>query len=215
MSLVSSDALSASVRATSTRRHVEHVGGEPRGGKRADELARRDEHLAAEVAALLLGRELILEVHARGARLDHRLHQLVRVQRAAEAGLGVGDDRREPVDVVVALGRVDLVGAQQRVVEPPHERRHAVRRIEALVGVGVAGEVRLGRDLPAGEVDRLRGPPRTICTAWPPVTAPRRRDRLGGVQELPEPLGAEPRERVLDREAAAQRQRRPPPCTAG
>ena len=97
------------------RRHVEHVGREPRRDERADELARRDEHLAAEVAALLLGRELVLEVDGRGARLDVRLHDLERVQRAAEAGLGVGDDRREPVRLVVALGVRDLVGAQQRV----------------------------------------------------------------------------------------------------
>ena len=58
---------------------------------------RRHEHLAAQVAALLLGGELVLEVHARGAGFDHRLHQLEGVERAAEAGLGVGDDRREPV----------------------------------------------------------------------------------------------------------------------
>ena len=109
------------------RRHVEDVGREPRGDQRPDELARRDEHLAAEVAALLLGGELVLEVDAGGAGLDHRLHQLERVQRAAEAGLGVGDDRREPVGLVAALRRVDLVGAQERVVQPPHERRDAVR----------------------------------------------------------------------------------------
>ncbi len=59
--------------------------------------AGRDEHLAAHVAALLLARELVLEVDAGGAGLDHRLHQLEGVERAAEAGLGVGDDRREPV----------------------------------------------------------------------------------------------------------------------
>jgi hypothetical protein len=41
-------------------------------------------------------------VNARGARLDHRLHQLERVQHAAEAGLGVGDDGREEIDVALA-----------------------------------------------------------------------------------------------------------------
>ncbi len=92
---------------------------------------------------------------ARGARLDHRLHQLVRVERAAEAGLGVGDDRREPVRLVDPLRRVDLVGAQERVVQPPHQRRDAVGGVEALVGIGVAGEVRLGRDLPTREIDRV------------------------------------------------------------
>jgi hypothetical protein len=44
-------------------------------------------------------------VHARGARLDHRLHQLEGVEHAAETRLGVGDDRREPVDVALALRR--------------------------------------------------------------------------------------------------------------
>ena len=147
------------MRATSDGRHVEHVGGEPGGDERADELAGRDEHLAAQVAALLLRGELVLEVHAGGAGLDHRLHQLEGVQRAAEAGLGVGDDRREPVGAVAALRVLDLVGAQQRVVDPADERRHAVGRVEALVGVGLAGEVRVRRDLPAGEVDRLQARP--------------------------------------------------------
>src|SRR5689334_15695451 len=53
------------------RWHVEHVGGEARRDERANELPRRHEHLAAEVAALLLGRELILEMHTGRAGLDH------------------------------------------------------------------------------------------------------------------------------------------------
>ena len=36
----------------------------------------RDQHLAAEMAALLLGRELVLEMDAGGARLDIGLHDL-------------------------------------------------------------------------------------------------------------------------------------------
>ena len=100
-SLVMQGAASASVRATITV-------GTPMtsAARRAAFRVRmnclgRDEDLAAQVAALLLGRELVLEVHAGGARLDHGLHQLEGVERAAEAGLGVGDDRREPVDRVV------------------------------------------------------------------------------------------------------------------
>ena len=56
---------------------------------------RGNEHLAAHVAALLHRRQLILEVHACRARFDHRLHELVGVQHAAEARLGVRDDGRE------------------------------------------------------------------------------------------------------------------------
>ena len=79
------------------RGHVHHVGGQSRGIEGPQELRRGDEHLAPHVPALLLAGELVLEVHARRAGFDHRLHDLERVERAAETGLGVGDDRREVV----------------------------------------------------------------------------------------------------------------------
>ena len=97
MSLVSSFALSASVRAMSTVGTSQTSAASRAAIERANELAGRHEDLAAQVAALLLRRELILEVHAGGASLDHRLHELEGIERAAEAGLGVGNHRREPV----------------------------------------------------------------------------------------------------------------------
>ena len=137
------------------RRDVEHVRGEACGDERAHELARRHEHLAAEVTALLLRRELVLEVDGGRARLDVRLHDLEGVERPAEAGLGIGHDRRQPVRVVAPLRVRDLVGAQERVRDAPRERRAGVGGVEALVGVRAAHEVRVGGDLPAGEVDRV------------------------------------------------------------
>ena len=131
------------------RRHTEHVRREPGRDERPDEVARRDEHLAPEVPALLLRRELVLEVHAGRARLDHRLHQLEGVERAAEAGLCIGDDRRDPVRCRSAPRRVDLVGSQQRVVDPPAPAPARCHRVQALVRVDVPGEVPVGRDLPA------------------------------------------------------------------
>ena len=122
---------------------------------------RGHEHLAAHVAALLLAGQLVLEVHAGGPGVDHRRHELVGVERAAEAGFGIRHDRRDPVDGGtgargIRLGEGDLVGAQQRVVDSAHDRRHRVRRVQALVGVGLPGQVGVGGDLPAGEVDRLQ-----------------------------------------------------------
>ena len=115
-SVVISVAAWASVRATIEGRNAADVGGEP-GGDRVLIWAGRDQDLAAHVAALLLRGELVLEVDARGAGLDHRLHELEGVERAAEAGLGVGDDRaRTSAARRVALGVLDLVGALQRVL---------------------------------------------------------------------------------------------------
>jgi hypothetical protein len=43
-------------------------------------LGDRHQHLAAEMATFLFGGELILKMHAGGADLDHRLHQLVGIE---------------------------------------------------------------------------------------------------------------------------------------
>src|SRR5690606_4129984 len=95
--------------------HAAHVGRQARGDQLLDRLAGRHQHLAAHVAALLGAGQLVLEMHPGGAGLDHALHQLERVEHPAEAGLGIGHDRLQEVDIVLALGVLDLVGAQQGV----------------------------------------------------------------------------------------------------
>ena len=105
-------------------RNVADVGRQPGRGQRADVLLGRDQHLAAEVAALLLRGQLVLPVRTRDTGGDHGLLQLVHVQRATEAGLAVGDDRGQPVlHRTVALDLGDLVGAQQCVVDPANDLR--------------------------------------------------------------------------------------------
>ena len=79
----------------------------------------------------------------------------------------------------------------------------AVRRVEALVGVRRAGEVRVGRDLPAGEVDRLEAGANHLDGLAAGERA-ERADRLVGLDQLPEALRAELRERVLLDDRAAQ-----------
>ena len=136
-------------------RDVQDVSGQASRHQRPDELAGGDQHLAAEVPALLLGRELIFEVHARCARLDHRGHQLEGVERAAETGLGVRDDRQTELGVV-PLGPGDLVCAPQGVVQTADDRGHRAHRVERLVGVRVQRGVGVGGHLPAGQVDRTK-----------------------------------------------------------
>ncbi len=119
--------------------------------------------------------------------------------KPASASATIGASQYVPF---LALGGVDLVGAEKRAVDPLHERRRAVRRVQALVGVRVPGEVRVGRHLPAGEVDRLQAGLDHLHGLRAGQRA-ERGDVVLGVEELPEPLGPEPRERVLDVEAAA------------
>ena len=185
-------------------RDAGHVRGEAGGRERAQELARRDEHLAAEVAALLLRRELVLVVHAGGACLDHLGHQLEGVEGAAEAGLGVGDDRQPVVDVVPALGPVDPVGAEERVVQPPDELRRAVRR-----GTG-SGRGRSGR---TGSRQLRPAQPERVERLEPGL---RHLHRLAAgerpsaamygssCRRAPQPTRPEPGERVVDVDRAAQ-----------
>ncbi len=110
-SLVMSLALSASVRAT-------RIVGTPQTSAASRAASRLRiaawvgiSTLPPEMAALLLAGELVLEMNARGAGLDIGLHDLEAVERAAEAGLGIGDDRREPVALRAAFEMLDLVGA--------------------------------------------------------------------------------------------------------
>ena len=213
MSLVSSAADSASVRATSTVGTSRTSAASRAAFSVRTNCDRRHEHLAAEVAALLLGCELVLVVHACGAGLDHLPHQLVGVERPAEARLGVGEDRREPVGAVPALRPVDLVGPHQRAVEALDERGSAVRRIEALVGIRAAGEVRVGGDLPPREVDRLEAGLDHLHGLAAGHRA-ERAHRLLAAEQLPQPLGAEPGDRLLGDDRCRAAGRPPPPRTS-
>ncbi len=123
-------------------------------------------------------------------------------------GLGVGDDRREEVDVflvarVHATRALDLVGALERRVDALHDLRHRVDRVQRLVGVHRHVAVVVGGDLPARQVDRLDAGLDLLHRLARGERAEAVDVRLGGHQ-LPQLLGAEARERVVDLHVAAQ-----------
>src|SRR5437764_1409832 len=118
-------------------RNIAQVCREPRGDEFLEEDTRRNEYLAAEVTALLRARELILEVHRGGAGLDQGFRQLESVQRTAESGFPVRDDRGEPVHVrfpggrvllVLPPARVEFLGAPHRSSPPPIPRLFGIGR---------------------------------------------------------------------------------------
>ena len=162
-----------------------------------------DQHLAAEMAALLFGRELVLEMDACRAGLDIGFHDLERIQRAAKSGLGVGHDRREPIARDFALGMFDLVGALKSAVDLAGELRTGIGRIERLIGIHGAGDIGVGRDLPAGKVNCFE----TAANHLHRLVAG---DGAQGmhigplVQQLPKLVGAALGERIGNRKRAAK-----------
>ena len=78
-----------------------------------------------------------------------------------------------------------------------------VDRVQALVGVHLAGEVGVGGDLPAGEVDRLQARADLLDGLVAGARA-ERGDVRAVVQELPELLGPAFGQRVLDLDRASK-----------
>jgi hypothetical protein len=138
------------------------------------------------------------------ARRDHRLGQFERIEWAAEAGLSVRDDRREPVETRVgAFGERDLVRAQQRVVDSPDHRRYRVDRVEALVRVRLPRRIAISRDLPAGQIDGRQA----AANHLDGLVAGDRAERVhvvGGGKQIPEALGTATGEGVLLADRSAQ-----------
>ena len=101
------------------------------------------------------------------------------------------------------LRAMDLVGALQGVVDGAHHRGHAVGRIEALVRIHLAAQVGVARHLPAAQVDRLEPGLHLLHRLIAGERAERGHVRLR-VQQMPQPLRAHARQRVLNPDGAAQ-----------
>ncbi len=188
--------------------HAVHVGGHACCDELLHGFLRGHQHLAAHVAALLDRSELVFEVHAGGTGADHGLHQLIGVQHAAEAGLGIGHDGGVVVDEagiarVHALGPLDFVGAGEAVVDALHDLRHRVHGVQRLVGVHRGVLVIVGSHLPAGQVDRLDAGLDLLHG----LAAGQRAEAVHirfVVDEVPELFSTAARQRVFDLEGAAE-----------
>ena len=170
-------------------------------------LSGRNQNLAAEVSAFFCGRKLIFEVNAGCARFDHAFHQFESVQGAAKAGLGIGNQRREP-----SLGRshfafrvVNLVRALQRIVDAPAKIGNAVGGVQALVRIHGAGIVGVGGDLPSTDVDRFQAC-LNLLHGLISCHGPQCVDVGVGLQKFPQTFRSHAGQRVLDENRAAKTQ---------
>ena len=147
-------------------------------------------------------------MHARRARLDHRLHELEGVERPAETRLGVGDDRREPIPrrrahPLQSLGVLHLIRPLECLVDAANHVRDAVGRIEALVGIGLPREIGVGRDLPAAQVDGLESRA-DLLHRLVPRESPERVHVVGRPEQVPEAARPAVGQRLHDPDRAAQ-----------
>ena len=71
----------------------------------------RYQYLPAHVPTFFLACELIFEMYAGRAGFEHCLRQFENIERSTETGFAVGYDGREPVDIGVTFGVVNLIGA--------------------------------------------------------------------------------------------------------
>lgn len=89
------------------------VALEAHGNETVNVLRDGDKDLAGHVPTLLGARGLVLNVDTGGTRLDHHLRELHDSGEATVAGVGIGDDGAEVVDVgsgVLALGKSSATG---------------------------------------------------------------------------------------------------------
>ena len=184
-------------------RHAHDVGRQTRRHQLLDGFAGRHQHFASHVPALLGRGQLVLEVDARHTRFDHRLHQLEGVQGAAETRLGIRHQGSEPTHAVFPLRVMDLVGARQGLIDAARHVRHAARRVQALVRVHLAGVIGVRGHLPAADIDGLQ-PRLDLLDGLIAGHRAQRGDVRFCVQQVPQPLRAEPGQRVLHHHRASQ-----------
>src|SRR5690606_22454010 len=137
--------------------HAHHVGSETSSDQLLNGFTRRNQHLAAHVAALLHSSQLVFEVNTSSARSDHVLHQFESVQNATETGFSVSDDRQEVVDEAFVTGvdataPLDFVSALERVVDAANHGGHRVVGVQRLVGVHGFRRVAVSGDLPTRQL---------------------------------------------------------------
>src|SRR5258707_9606635 len=113
----------------------------------------RNEHLAAEMPAFFLRRQLILKMHCGSPGLDVRLHDLVGVERPSETRLGICNDWGKPVVLSISLGMLDLIGAGEGAVDTPAQLGPGARGVETLIRKHCTRCVVIRGHLPAGEIN--------------------------------------------------------------
>ena len=151
--------------------------------------------LAVEVPAALRV-HLVLEVHARDARVLEHLHRAGDVHRLAESGVGVDEGRQvgDPRDLASAVGDLGQ-GGEPDVGEPEIRAQHGARDVDALEAL-VLDEHRAQR------IERPRHPDQFAARELRAEVGALGGGGQGRVQHQNSPSGATGRPAAIDVELA-------------
>ena len=97
----------------------------------------------------------------------------------------------------------DLVGAAQRVVDPPDDIGHRVHGIEGLVRIHLGRGIGIRGDLPARQINGLE-PGFHLLHGLVAGQRPKGRQKRLGREQLPQPCGAQFCQRVPDAKRTGQ-----------
>ena len=142
-------------------------------------------------------------MNAGSARLDIGFHDLEAVERATKAGFGIGDNRCKPVARDLAFREFDLVGALQGAIDLARQLGTGIGGVERLVGIHGPGDIGVGSNLPARQIDRLQAGTDLLHRLIARHGA-KRIDIGLGLEQAPELFGAAFSERIADLHRAAQ-----------
>ena len=134
---------------------------------------------------------------------NHRLRQFKNVERTTKTGLGIRNNGRKPINLIPALGVLDLVRALQSLIDPLHHRRDAVGGIQTLIGIHLSSEVRIRGNLPATDVDGFQ-PCVRLLDGLVAGHGPEGGNIRLGMQQIPKIFRTHARKCVFDPNGTAQ-----------
>ena len=149
------------------------------------------------MSTLLDGRQLIFKVDTTGARINHGLHQLERIQDATKTSFSVGHDGHKIVHISGTTGALDLICPLESIVDPSHNRGHRIDWVKRLIRIHGVTQIGICSNLPARQINRL-DTGFNLLDCLTPRQSTQGRDKILGVNPTPQFLSTESRQRILD-----------------
>src|SRR5205085_5282013 len=101
--------------------NVHYIGSQTCSNEFVDRLTCWHQYFPTHMSAFLCRRQLVFKMNSSCTCFDHGLHELKSIQVSAESSLSVRDDGSHPVNVFFTAETLDLICAQECVVDFSHD----------------------------------------------------------------------------------------------